>query len=715
MPMAVTTDYEPEILTRPDNERRDPEWPRPNRTGGVCALVSRNEKSELGAPRLQVSLLGGFRVERVDARPTCEWPRRSAKTLTKLLAACPGHALHREQVTEILWPGIDLGSALNSFGKALHAARHALEPELPPRSCSSYLRLSDGMLRLDTHRVVIDADRFERLAEDALRCRDVHRYEAALAAYTGELLPEDRYEDWCAERRTSLAELRVRLLLGLADALEDRSACIDTADLLRQVVAEDPTREEVHRRLIRLWAELGKRDQAVRQFHACQEALRRDLDLLPQRETVALYQDVLAGRVPTRSTDREREGAALRRAVCAWRRGTPLIGREQVLGDLLGLLERRDGRPPMLILTGEAGVGKTRLLETLAGEASRAATVLRGEVGAHVSHLPCGPIAAALEGFVATRSEGDRQKLARRYPALVHLVPSLTLDAPVPSRESRVDHLDFLLAIVRALSDFASARPLLLVVDDLHEADPLSLDVLRYFAHLGRQRRWLFVAAVREEELQADSRVAGTLDSMLREDLCAKLKLPCLARAEGHELIRALSGHERINDEVAQQIYDRSGGNPLFIEALVSDALERCEPSLANRRWGMSAQPGSRVPARVRLLVASQLRALDDIVRRVLTLAAAAETAEISLDRLLAAAAGLEPPIGPAALFDALDQALSLRILEEREGGCAFRHPLVRAVLFQELSKHRREELQAAWCGNRGERSRRLRVTASRT
>ena len=111
----------------------------------------------------------------------------------------------------------------------------------------------------------------------------------------------------------------------------------------------------------------------------------------------------------------------------------------------------------MLLLTGEAGVGKTRLLETLAGEASRAATVLRGEVGAHVSHLPCGPIAAALEGFVATRSEGDRQELARRYPALVHLVPSLALDAPVPSRETgRVDHLDFLLAIVRALSDFAA-------------------------------------------------------------------------------------------------------------------------------------------------------------------------------------------------------------------------------------------------------------------
>jgi hypothetical protein len=94
-------------------------------------------------------------------------------------------------------------------------------------------------------------------------------------------------------------------------------------------------------------------------------------------------------------------------------------------------------------------------------------------------------------------------------------------------------------------------------------------------------------------------------------------------------------------------------------------------------------------------------------------LAAAADTADISLDRLLAAAAGLEPPISAAAVFDALDQALSLRILDEREGGCGFRHPLVRAVLIQELSQHRRKELQAAWSRDRGERSRRLRVTAS--
>ncbi len=157
---------------------------------------------------VRVSLLGGFRIERNgDEQAEPDWPRRSAKTLTKLLAAHRVHALHREQIIDILWPEVDAESALNSFGKALHAARRALEPGLERRRDSSYLRLTDSVLALNTRRIVIDADVFESLAGDAMRSGEVSAYQAALAAYCGELLPEDRYEPWCAERRSALAEL----------------------------------------------------------------------------------------------------------------------------------------------------------------------------------------------------------------------------------------------------------------------------------------------------------------------------------------------------------------------------------------------------------------------------------------------------------------------------------------------------------------------------
>ena len=241
---------------------------------------------------LRIQLLGGFRVERTGlARPISDWQRRTAKTLTKLLATNPDHRLHREQVIEILWPDAGLESALNSFGKTLHAARRALEPELLPRASSAYLPLTDSMVTLDTQRVWIDADHFEHLAESALRQRDVVAYENALAAYGGELLPEDRYADWCMERREYLRALHIQLLLALVEAHEERGAHSASAARLREVLQHEPTREDAHRRLMGLYASLGARDEAMRQFHVCETALNRELDLAPERTTVELYRD----------------------------------------------------------------------------------------------------------------------------------------------------------------------------------------------------------------------------------------------------------------------------------------------------------------------------------------------------------------------------------------------------------------------------------------
>src|SRR5215469_14688697 len=328
------------------------------------------------ASRLRMRLLGGFGVERAGAGGiVSHWERRSAKTLTKLLAAQPSHALHREQIIDILWPAADTQSSLNSFGKAVHAARHALEPGLARRHSSTYLRLEGSMLALDMGHAAIDADQFEQDAQDALRRRDVPAFESALAVYGGELLPEDRYEDWCVERRNFLAELHVRVLLALADELERRGAFNASADRLREVLEKDPTREEAHRHLMRLYAEMGTSDQAVRQFHRCETALRQELDLAPQHETALLYHDILASRIPPRTIAPmavDQRVDPPRAPLAEPTQGKPFIGRQRALRHICQQLTRRDDRRAGLILvSGEAGVGKTRLLEELAAEAGR--------------------------------------------------------------------------------------------------------------------------------------------------------------------------------------------------------------------------------------------------------------------------------------------------------------------------------------------------------
>jgi predicted ATPase len=135
----------------------------------------------------------------------------------------------------------------------------------------------------------------------------------------------------------------------------------------------------------------------------------------------------------------------------------------------------------------------------------------------------------------------------------------------------------------------------------------------------------------------------------------------------------------------------------------VRDMQEGGEVVCAGGCWQTTPAYSARVPGRVRALVARRLAPADGCVRRVLALAAASG-GELSLADLVAAAAALRPPISDAALFDALDRALEARMLVERNGVYAFRHPLVGPALYEELPKHRRDEVRAAMMHSRAGR-----------
>jgi DNA-binding SARP family transcriptional activator len=640
---------------------------------------------------LRVGLLGGFRVNRDDLlTPITQWQRRSAKTLMKLLATAPGHALHREQVLDLLWPGSSLDSALNSFGKALHAARRALHPGLPPRQPSPYLLLVDSMVAFDPAHVAVDADHFERVARDALRQREVSALESALAAYRGDLLPEDRYADWCAQRRDFLSDLRVRLLLEMADLLEAQGAYNESADRLRTLLQQDPTREDVHRRLMRLYTEMGTPDQAVRQFHACEEALQRELDFVPQEETVAAYHDVLAHRTSQPKPSSSPAGGPAS--------PDPFVGRTEIVSELCGPLRRPTRRAGLVLVTGEAGVGKTRLLEEVAKCAARQdAAVFWGGAGAPGTHLACGPFAVALEGYVAARPLAERRELARRYPPLTGFVPSLVTETQaVPVLSTQGDHGDVVPAIVRLLTDTAREHPVLLVVDDLLQADGHSLDIIGYLAHLAIDGRWLMVASVGEQEVEPGTAVSRLLGTAMREGLCRKLELQCLSRTECHELVSAMLPSASVSRELLDQIYERSRGNPMFARELAQDARALVPPRNGGSGASRAQLIAGRVPTRVRMLAEMQLTALDSTTQRVLLLAAAAGDKEVSFSHLRMGAAALDPPVGDGALLDALDRAVETRLLDERQHGYTFRHPLVQSALYERLSHHRRAQLGGA-------------------
>jgi DNA-binding SARP family transcriptional activator len=689
----------PHVMNIP---RQAPRASRPSAPGADAAQAP-YARSDAITPLL-VRLLGGFCVECTDGgQAVSDWPRRPAKTLIKLLAVQPGHSLHREQIIDILWPGADTESALNSFGKALHAARHTLEPGLPRRQDSAYLRLTDAMLALNSGHIVVDVDQFERLAGDAIHRGDVEAYEAALAVYRGELLPEDRYENWCSDRRSALAELRARLLHGLAEILERHGAYNDAADRLREVLRYDPTREAVHRQLMLLYARMGTPDQAVRQFHLCEDVLRRELALVPQPETVSLYEEIVASRLTPQSPGpgqtRDRAGSQSPSPVQA-ARGSPFVGRDRVIQRMCDqLLRRGEAQARMIVVSGEAGVGKTRLLEEFAVRAKeQGAITLCGGRGAHASQFACGPFAVALEDYAASLPEAELAELASRYPALSRFVPSLGTGVPLPALapDLRDYHLDLIPSVVQFLTNLARTKPVLLVLGDLHEADPVGLDLIKYLAHLAVRIPLLMVGALRDPDIDVGAGLRQMIEAMTRERLWSRIDLHCLTRRATDQLVHALLPGVPVSDGIMAEIYAQSRGNPLFVRELVDAISSSDDPVTADGGFRAPSWMATRLQARTHALTAMRLALMDEPLRRVLGLAATADETEISLRQLRAGAAALEPPLAVAVLFDALDRALRMHLLEERDDGYAFRHPVVRSALYECLPRHRRDEFLAA-------------------
>ena len=256
---------------------------------------SRNDsKRPTGDESLEICLLGPFRVA-VGSRVVTErqWSRRKPALLIKLLALQPHHQLHREQTIELLWPDLDPESAINNLHKAIHLARHALEPELKSAAESNFVLTRGQQIVLTAPgKLYIDVEEFERQAEAAIKSNDAAAGETAIGLYRGDLLNEDPYEDWAAMRREQSRELYHRLLLKLSKIYEAQGNHHQSIEPLRKLIAADTANEEAHRDLMRLYALTGNRHQALRQYQQCVESLRRELDAQPEPATVELHRRI---------------------------------------------------------------------------------------------------------------------------------------------------------------------------------------------------------------------------------------------------------------------------------------------------------------------------------------------------------------------------------------------------------------------------------------
>jgi DNA-binding SARP family transcriptional activator len=247
-------------------------------------------------PALAIHLLGPFRVA-VRGVPVADarWTRPQARLLLKILALAPSRRLHRHQLMELMWPGVDEDSGAAQLHKIIHLARRALEPRLKAGAESRFIVTSQQQVQLRAPGDLwIDAEAFEHAAIAAVAARTIKDHEQALALYGGDLLSEDPYADWISHKREQLRALRDQLLLSLGRLYAADRRHQQAAAHFEAVLAASPATEEAHRELMLLYATTGRRPEALRQFARCSEAVRSELDADVEDATAALYQRIVA-------------------------------------------------------------------------------------------------------------------------------------------------------------------------------------------------------------------------------------------------------------------------------------------------------------------------------------------------------------------------------------------------------------------------------------
>ncbi len=364
-------------------------------------------------PELCITLLGRFQVAVGDRIiEDRAWRRRKAASLVKLLALAPRHRLHREEILEYLWPGQDPETAGANLRVVLHAARRALQSG-DAQGQTFLLAIGDGIVLQPDGEARVDVEAFERAAADARRSGDFASYRVALDRYTGELLPDDRYEDWTVGRRERLHDSYLALLTGFAEILEHGDDLPASIAALERVVATDPTHELAASRLMDAYARTGQRHRALRLFQQLRDALENELDASPDDETRRLYGEILASRGDWRAggggqkTPQSAPASNIRAPL------TSFIGRQEQLAQARRALTQSR----LVTLTGAGGCGKTRLALAVAGTVADA--LPDGTWFVDLSPIASGDaIARSIAGALQLRLDPALDELAALIAAL---------------------------------------------------------------------------------------------------------------------------------------------------------------------------------------------------------------------------------------------------------------------------------------------------------
>jgi DNA-binding SARP family transcriptional activator len=658
--------------------------------------IRRSGRADGEGVGLVVRVLGPTRVERDGDIAAIGGPRQRA-VLARLVLA-DRQLVTADRLIEDVWGEDAPRTAVGTLHSHLSLLRRALgDGDLLRRDGPGYV--------LDIPTESVDAAAFELLtgrASDALAtdpnlARETAEW--ALTLWRGPAYADVADTEWGRAAAVHLAELRLVAMQVRYDALIELGRHPDVIAELERAVDEHPMHERFTAQLMLSLYRSGRQVEALRTFDRTRERLVEELGIDPGPDLVRLqaaildHEDWLAApavvetvRLPVgapASGDAEPSGpppaSPVRLPAAALRhRDRPFVGRGAELG-LLGEAwdGARAGHRRMVIVTGDAGAGKTRLVSRFVTDAHREGAIVMWGRATTEAIVPYEPIVEGLRAVLRSVSPEAQHRVVEGRDALSLLVPDLTEIVPgahVVRPEVGTERYVLFETVADLLEAESADWPLVFVLDDLHLTDELSLRLLDHVLRHERPGRVLLIGTARTGPQTSSPHLEDFCATLHRDGLLTRLAVAGLEPEDVAELLAA--GGWSNGGPGAQAIHRATGGNAFFVTELAQHG----------------GATDDALPDSIRSVLDARLDRLDDQTSRLVALAAVAgPDAAIPV---LARAGGFSGD----EVLDCVDAAIREGVLTEDgpTGSVTFPHALVQQAVLERLTRSRRGALHLA-------------------
>lgn len=625
---------------------------------------------------LRATLFETLRLYTEDGRPL-DLGSPTTRSLVSYLLLNRSRPVERRRLAFLFWPRASESAARRNLRQYLHHVRAALAP-LDPQG--DLLHTDGSTLQFNPQvEYMLDVETFLHETRPEATLDEMKH---ALSLYTGDLL-EDLYDEWCIPERDRLRQIWLGVLDRYSLALQSAFRLNEALEVAQKWALAEPFDETAHRRLMSLYALTGNRARAIQTYQAFAQMLERELQTEPLPETQALFQSIQDGKLSDR-IDQTSASLTVRRVpqpkVVSLPPALPFVGRQVEmtrLEEAFRLAQAGQGR--LVLITGEAGIGKTRLLQEYLARHPNISS-LHSACYELDSMIPFAPLRQALDApFVAEILRAESQMLPAWAIPLISFLPKLAKYFPYAALPSGpADGLALREALVNLLlhiSETCQGGPLHLILDDLHWADSPTWELLALLARRVTSMPLLIMGLCRLEDLPAER--LPLLRAIQRSDLLLTIDLPRLSQIETAELAHHLTPAEAKNALLLERLYHETEGNPFFVIETVRALQE------AGSGWYTTSS--ASLPHSIQRVIEARLDRLDPNSREALACAAAiGRSFTFPL---------LQEILGDSGktLISFVEEWLQRGLIYEDKQGYDFRHDKFRQVLYAGLSRARRE------------------------